>query len=435
LDFNGAKICPVKKNLIVLLLIFIITALVWRQSLFNFFAQDDFILIWHFSQNNLVDDLKNVFGSPITHWRPVHNLYYFIGGNMFGKNYIGFHLLTVAIHGLTAFFVFKIGRIVIKNDSLSLAVPILYLVHPAHFVSMFWISGTVPTVGFLLLATSLWSFLIKRKGISLLLFVFAIFASEAMVVGLVIFAAYGFVFKREKIDKQFLAIIAGISVVFLAIKFAFFTSKTTFDVYQLELSTKVFGAAKYYLLRIAGFAESSGDRLLTILLLAWLLSMAVLLIKSLSKDKKNVNFVVFSLLIIISGLFPFILIPSHLSPHYMNVSIFGFSLFLAIALKPLKPLLSLAAVLAFVAIAMANISLTKNFSWVVKRSNLAKVYLYDIEKQNLPEGSILVFDETEISTSEEAYISLGTGEAIKFWFKDKNYKTCFSRFEKCPPLP
>ena len=424
-----------KKDLIAVLFIFLITPLVWWQSLFNFFTQDDFILIWHFSQNNLVSDLKNVFGQPITHWRPVHNLYYFIGGNLFEKNYIGFHLLTLAFQGLTAFFVFKIGRILTKNGSSSLAVSILYLVHPAHFVSMFWISGTVPTVGFLLLTASLWSFLIKRKGVSLLFFVLAIFASETMSLGFFIFAAYEFLFKRKKIDKQFLSLVGSISLIFLVVRLALFIPRTAFDIYKPEISYKVLWALKYYIFRIAGFAEPSGDKLLTILLLAWLLSMAVLLIKDLSKDKRHINSVFFPLLIIIIGLFPFILIPSHLSPHYMNISIFGFSLFLSTVLKPLKPLFSLAAVLAFIVIAIVNISLTKGNNWVIKRSNIAKGYLYEIEKQNLPEGSVLVFGETAISTSEDAYISLGTGEAIKFWFKNKNYKTCFTRFEKCPTLP
>ena len=67
-----------KKDFWVLLFLAILVFALWYKALFNFFAQDDFILINHFSQNNVWQDLKNLFGPPtVTHWRPIHNLYFF----------------------------------------------------------------------------------------------------------------------------------------------------------------------------------------------------------------------------------------------------------------------------------------------------------------------------------------------------------------------
>lgn len=407
----------------------------WYRALFNFFTQDDFILINHFSQNNLWQDIKNVFGPPtVTHWRPIHNLYFFVTGNIFDKNYFGYHLATFLFHIGAAFFVYKTVQKLTNDFKAALIAGLIYGAHPAHFVSLFWISGGATTIGFFFLISAIYCYLLKKQSASLTLYLLAIFASEAMIVGLPIFACYEFIFRREKLDRLFLTMIGSTSVIFLIIRFALFTSRTTFNVYQLELSTKVLPALKYYLLRIAGFAEVSGDQIVSVVLLSWLTLIALLLIKTFGK-KQNVNQLLLSIIIIIIGLFPFILIPQHLSPHYMNISIFGFSMFIGLALKQLKPIISIVFLIIFLVTSVYNVNLTLNNNWIIKRSNLAKTYLKKIEREKLIPRSILIFDNNEISTSKEAYIALGTGEAIKFWFKNKNYKYCFTEFEKCQALP
>ena len=126
--------------------------IVYRQAFFNFFAQDDFVLINYFSQNNLWQDLKNVFGPPqVTHWRPIHNLYFFATGNLFGRNYIGYHLLTFLLQIGASFFVYKVARKLTGNFQAAVVAGLLYGIHPAHFISMFWISGGATVIGFLLL--------------------------------------------------------------------------------------------------------------------------------------------------------------------------------------------------------------------------------------------------------------------------------------------
>jgi hypothetical protein len=82
-----ARIESVKKDLIIFAILSIFIIIIWWPAFFNFFAQDDFILINHFSVNNFLHDIKNVFGAPtVTHWRPIHNLYFFVTGNIFGKS-------------------------------------------------------------------------------------------------------------------------------------------------------------------------------------------------------------------------------------------------------------------------------------------------------------------------------------------------------------
>ena len=427
-----------KKDLIIFVLLSVLVFAVWHRDLFNFFTQDDFIFINHLSQNSLWQDIKNVFGPPqVTHWRPLHNLYFLIAGNIFGKNYFGYHVLTLLIHLGTTLLIYKILRKLIKNFGAAVSSAFLYAIHPAHFVSLFWISGGATVIGFFFLIASFYGYLLGKKIISLALFALALLASEAMIVGIVIFGL-GILLRRFETVQQrnviafgkFLTQITIITVVFVIIRFGFLTPVVTFNVYPMELSLKNLEAIKYYLLRIAGFAESSGDLAISILLFGWLTIVAVFLVKRIL-ERKNI-YLMFSLAVIIVGLFPFILIPSHLSPHYMNVSIFGFSMIMAFSLKHSRVITTLMMLVIFLVISFYNISLTHKNNWVVMRSNLAKEYIAKIENDNPPVASTLMFDDNQLSTSQEAYIALGKGEAIGFWFAGKNYKTCFVAFENCP---
>ena len=47
----------------------------------------------------------------------------------------------------------------------------------------------------------------------------------------------------------------------------------------------------------------------------------------------------------------------------------------------------------------------------------------------------LIFDNNQISSSLDAYYALGGGDGINFWFRNKNYKFCFTEFESCGTLP
>lgn len=421
-----------RKDFWVLALLTVFIFALWYKALFNFFAQDDFILINQFSQNNFLQNIENVFGSPIvTHWRPIHNLYFFVSGNIFGKNYFGYHFITFAFHIGASFFIYKTVQKLTNDFKTALIAGLIYGAHSAHFISFFWISGGATTIGFFFLIGSIYCYLLKKPSVSLMLYILALLASEAMIVGIFLFYCINTLIQRKIVfNRSYLIQITIISLIFGIVRFFYLTPKVAFDIYRIELSTKIFPAVKYYLLRITGFAETSGDQINSWILFGWLIVIAMLLVKTWIK-KQNVSYLILSIIIIIVGLFPFILIPQHLSPHYMNISIFGFAIIIGLALKQLKSITLIAFLIIFLVIAVYNINLTKNNNWVINRSNLARTYIEQIEVINPSSGTTLVFADNKLSTSKEAYIALGTGEAIKFWFKDKNYKGCFIFVESC----
>ena len=419
------------RNIFAFSLLFILSFSFFYKSLDVFFTQDDFILINEFSSENLINDLKNTIDpSKATHWRPLHNLYFLISGNLFGKFYPGYHALTLIIHTAAAFMIFKVLKILTKNADASLLGTLVYALHPSHFVSIFWISGSATTIGFLFLISSFYLYLKNQKSLALVLFGLSFLASEAMVVGAAIFTTYEFLIKRKMRNKRFLLKVIAISLGFLLLRFLFLTQETTLKTYPLEISQGTISALFYYVIRTLGFAETSRDTFTSIILIFWLATIAFTTLKIFRSDYRKLT--LFFIISILIGLFPFVLIPSHLSPHYMNIAIWAFTALVSLSLLSLNKVLRLFLILVFVLVAIINIQLTYKNNWVIKRSEIAKQYVEKIERENPPTGTLLTFDDSSISTSSEAYFALGTGKALDFWFGDKNYKGCFTIFENCP---
>ena len=188
---------------------------------------------------------------------------------------------------------------------------------------------------------------------------------------------------------------------------------------------------KYYTLRIIGFAESSGDLGASLILVIVILFVFSILIRNFRREK---NFIIFSLIVTAAGLFPFILLKDHTSAHYMNLSLFGFCLLSAAAYLNSGPKTRILLIAAFTLLYSYSVNLTYGNNWVVKRSLIAKSYIDKIKADNLANNSRILFAGKDINASE-AYYSLGGGEALRFFFKDKNYNVCFEVFENCNTLP
>lgn len=419
-----------KRDLIVAFLISFIVLVFWRNAFLNFFAQDDFIFIDHFSRNSLLVDIKNTFGEPtVTHWRPLHNFYFLIAGNLFGKNFWAYHLLTLSIHIGTSFLIFKIAQKIFGDKRLAFLSGFIYGIHPAHFVSIFWIAGNATLIGMFFLIASFYFYLAGKKLPSLVSFFLAILASEAMIAGIGVYLVWDFVSGRKIKNILFYLLLSLVMGFVLFTKFVVFSPKEIFNIYQPELSIRVLEAVRYYLLRIVGFAETSGDLLSSVLLSGWL--GLVLLVFVRLDFRQKIKSVFWPAILLLFGLFPFILIPSHLSPHYMNISVWAYAMIVSMALVKMKKL-SLLLVFVFVIIATINVSLTSGNNWVIKRSTIARSHLDKIAVDRPDFGSTIVVDDSSISTSHEAYIALGGGRAVDFWFDDQNYQTCFTAFSDCP---
>lgn len=414
-----------------ILLIIFLPLIVYLKTFSNFFAQDDFILISYFSENNLYTDVINSFGLPkVTHWRPLHNLFFLVSGNLFGKSYQLYHLLSYFFHISAGILIFYLLRKITKDEIVATLSALIYVVHPAHFVSLNWISGSATTIGFVFLLGSILLFVKNNIRFSLFFYILALLASEAMLAGLIIFFSYSYIYKNLKSKISTLSTFTILSIVFFVVRLFWFTPKDTFDSYPVEINFKIAKTFQYYLTRIAGFSESGNDLLVSILLILWLILLLAIFVKFQYKIKVSKN-IFFSVALVSIGLFPFIFLPNQLSAHYMNISVFGFSLGVASILIYLRDWQKVLVLVVFIFISSVNVSILIKNHWSTNRAVIAKQHILSIEQSNLLPETTIIFADSKISNSFESFISLGGGKALDFWFSDKNYNYCFDYLEKC----
>lgn len=413
-----------------ILLIVLMPLLVYGRSFSNFFAQDDFILISTFSENTLLNDVKNTFGFPkVTHWRPFHNMFFLISGNLFGTNYQMYHIFNFFIHSGVGIMIYFVAKRLFDNRKLALFSGLIYTVHPAHFVTLYWISGSATSIGFLFLLISLYLFLLGKQLHTLVFYIIALFASEAMLAGLPIYLLIRIINKSRIKVTRLLYYLTGTSAIYLTAKILWLTPANTFSSYPVVIDERILSTFNFYISRIFGFSEAGNDFILSLLLI---LIISITLFSLFKNHRKNnvTNISLFSLILILVGMFPFIFLPNQLSGHYMNISVFGFSIILGLSLTKFRAHLSLIIMLIFLIISILNTQLISKNHWSVQRAEIASEYIESLRLTNPPRQSTLIFPDSEISSSYEAYISLGTGKAIDFYFGDI-YSYCFTEFEKC----
>jgi len=418
--------------LYILFLLAFLIFLVYHNAFSNFFAQDDFVLLQKFSAGGLWTNLiKALTSYHETHWRPVHNLFFLISGSIFGKNYVLYHIFLFSIHLTTSYLIFLISLQALKNRTSAIVSSIIYATHPFNFISLYWISGGATELSFMFFLIGFLFWLKNKIQYFLLFFVISLLASEAMLVGILIIIAWELFSGKASMKIRDLKISLFVAAFFAITRFIFLTPRNTYNVYGVKISLGSISALKYYLLRTLGFAETNGDLLISIVLVVLILTLLFLFIKGFNRNLQNIFF--FSS-VLVFGLLPFIAIPNHLSPHYMNISVWAFASIIGLILSREKRVHYL-LVFIFVIVCFFSTEITQKNNWVVSRGQLSKKYISQIEKRNLPAGSTLVFNNNPISSSLDAYYALGGGDGISFWFRDKNYKFCFTEFESCGNLP
>ncbi len=419
-----------KKDHLILALLGLAALVVYFRSFGNFFVQDDFILITEYTKSNLLSSLVSIFNYPaVSHYRPIHDLYFVLSGFLFGRNYFGYHFVSLLVLILSSFLIFKVSKEISQDEKVGLTAGLLYAISPIHFLSIYWISGNAVLLGFMFFVFSLYCLIKKRYLFSAVLFGISFLASESFVIGVAVILGYLLLFK-QRVPKSYLLAVIFSAVIFAIVRFLFLTPKAAFVAYSFEFSSSVFLTLKYYLLRIAGISEAANDLGQT--LLAVLFMVITLVISSLDfKNKPALRIYFLAIIIVISGFFPFVFIPNHLGANYMSLSLFGVVLAFAFALRRVPNVLLFLVLSILITVQVFNVRALAQSSWVTQRAKLSNYYLRDLEQKNLPAGSKIVFTDNTVSSSKEAYVVLGQGKAIGFWFPYKNYEPCFSFYQQC----
>lgn len=155
-----------KKSLII---ICVLTALSFSNIIFNSFILDDFDFIVNWS---LIKDLSNFprffvgYFTPDGQegiYSPLRTLFFAVNYFFCGMNPIGYHLVSIIIHLAGTIAVYMITSLLVQNRIISFITALFFGLHPVHVESVTSITGSIDTIGVVLLFYSFY-FYIKATG-------------------------------------------------------------------------------------------------------------------------------------------------------------------------------------------------------------------------------------------------------------------------------
>jgi len=141
-----------RKTLLACLLL--LAFLIYANSLSNGFVYDDHLQIEH---NPYVHELKNIgklFSASIlayqgkgsqeirNYYRPATGLEFLLCFKLFGAFAPGFHLVSVLMHCLVVWLVYKVSVELMSDETFGLVAAACFALHPIHTEAVDWLGAT-----------------------------------------------------------------------------------------------------------------------------------------------------------------------------------------------------------------------------------------------------------------------------------------------------
>lgn len=394
-----------------LTLILIIAFLVFSPLLFLYFFQDDFFLLTISQANSFGDFLRFLIPADGVVWyRPLSSqIFFFICQSLFGLNPFPYHLLMLITHLFNIYLVFLFAKEVSKNEKMSLFASFVYGVSSVHFITMAWLSTYSFILGPTFVLLTLLDYLRKKYKKSLLFFILGLLTSEVVIWTVIPLLIITVIYQKSRNVKTiFLKLIPFL----LAISVLILVRNVLFPVGYVEAYSiiinplNMFTLFKFYLYRTAGvpmLIKSMPNNLFKIIILS-LSAIVILIPLGVTIYKKSrLKMLLLSLIIYISFLSIFLVLPFHYSPHYLTFALIGAALFIGVTVTASSKLIQGIFIVSYFALQLITVKLTYDTHWVIKRAHLAK--------KLVEEGNLIH------PVSSEEYISLGAGMAFELFNK------------------
>lgn len=145
-----------KVHALVALLLGILILVAYAPILNLTFLSDDWaiIRILVFPDASWIEALRD-FYTPLfsrdksSFYRPLYGLSYLVNYALFGTNPLGYHLTNLALHLVSAFFVYRIALELIEGERrfwIAATAGALFALYPAHTEAVTWIAGRVDLI-------------------------------------------------------------------------------------------------------------------------------------------------------------------------------------------------------------------------------------------------------------------------------------------------
>lgn len=109
---------------------------VYARSLSSFFFEDDFQLLtraWDFP----IADLFHLRAR----FKPVFELYFLIGSDLFGRSSVAFHAASIALHIVNGWLVLAVARRLGMRPAFALLTALLFVMQPAFVAAVAWVGA------------------------------------------------------------------------------------------------------------------------------------------------------------------------------------------------------------------------------------------------------------------------------------------------------
>lgn len=405
-----------------LLFIILIIALIYTPSLNLFFSADDWFHL-KISQISSWPEFVNFFSftpnpQSAAFYRPLSTqVFFFTFQKIFGLNHLPYHLFVLFIFTLNLYLIYRLSKIITKNNRLSLITVLLYGVSVSNFTRVYFLSAfqEISLVFFSLL--SLLFYLKKDSSknyfLSLLFFIAALLSKETAVTLPLIFLLTDWYKKSFKL-KRFLPFIV-ILVIYLYLRLAIFGSVSG-DSYLWSLSPiKTINTFFWYLLWSLGAPETLVDYVgnnlyvlprffsdfgpwaytILVLLFSNIIFITSLIIRNVRLIFSRINLYAATFFII--ALLPVLFLPWHKFTLELGLPLIGFCLFLSLIFNYQKKL-GFIAIFLFLLLNLSMHYFTYERHYAVNRAKISQqISQYFLENYpNYPENSYFEFiNDTE----------------------------------------
>ena len=202
----------------VLLTIFFLVFIFYKETFFYYFVSDDFILLSY--KKNLADLFRI---DPLNnHYTPVNSMANFFLYQLFGLNPIPYHIFIVLVHIVNIYLVYQLSKVFIKNKVKNVLTALVFAFFFANYEVVYWIGGnnnSLMVTFYLMALLSLINYVKVGKNIFAFLFqvafVFAFLTHEYAVSLIFVGVVYWWIFSKIKNKKEFFKLFLFPTVVFL----------------------------------------------------------------------------------------------------------------------------------------------------------------------------------------------------------------------------
>lgn len=436
------------KKILIILPFFAFLLLYLPSAKYYFFQDDWFILNW-ISDSNLVSlfNLRN----DIIYWRPLSAPVFFkINYHLFGLNATLFHLTVFASFLALLVAIFLLFKEITKSNKTSYLIVFLYSSSAIHFISLSWLSSASYIFGTLLFVLYLYKLVKKsdHRYESTFILILGLFFSEIVLTGPVIYLIYSKIFKH-KVDSA-LFIHTFIVIFYIVYRFLI-GSVPAIGSYSIYFDKKTISNFVWYFFWSFNIPESFIDLIShkfignsvnvikqNFLTFTASASLVIIFFFQLKKQiNKNGKYIIFGFCLFLIGLSPFLLIPDHVYPNYLSISLLGILLIFAYSLsKAANSFIALILMIWFLS-SFLTLNYTRKTHWITNEQKISKEYVQHINNfiQDPPSGSTFVLktpshdyfkrNEYYFYNIDTLSLSLAGNHALRVIFNDKSVNTVY----------